>query len=299
MTSHIEGSVVAPWTRAVAFTGSTQGGRALAGLAAARPDPIPFYGELGGVNPVFITPHAARMDWDLLGRQLATSVLQGSGQFCTKPGLIFVPAGADAEGLRLAFAETIRAATSGRLLGASIVESFRIQSERISSLDRAQVLAVGTGFAGELDVVPMVLAIPGDAYAGQADEAGEEVFGPFAVIVDYESESELVEHARGFTGCLTMTVIGDDADATVTRQLYRIAERRAGRILGAGVPTGVIVSWAQQHGGPWPATTSSLHTSVGAGSIERFLRPIAYQDVPTNYLPAYLRDDTAAPVRIA
>ncbi|WP_337110417.1 aldehyde dehydrogenase (NADP(+)) [Prescottella equi] len=270
---------------AVGFTGSTSGGRALADLAAGRPDPIPFYGEFGSTNPVFVTPAAAEGRSGKIAGEFLESLLLGAGQFCTKPGLLFVPEQSSIEWL----VRTEVTDDSFRLLHAGIRQSFLDVSREI--LDHPEVRPVAAPEQSGLDdlsVRPVIGVTEARALLRNPQDLLEECFGPFGLIVTYASIAELYEAMAVLPGTLTATVHGTEDDPDVAGLLGALA-RHAGRVIWNGWPTGVAVGWAQHHGGPYPAT-SSVHTSVGATAIRRFLRPVAYQSVPEANLPSALVD---------
>lgn len=264
-------------TTAVAFTGSLAGGRALHDRAASRPVPIPFFGELGSINPVVVTAHADATRGEELAAGLAASFQLGSGQFCTKPGVVFVPEGSVLESALLDGVVSERP----RMLTPSIAEGFAHGTARIRSLPGVAVLTAGSAGA------PVVVATDTTTLGAYRDELLAEVFGPFTLLVRYRSRDELRIALEALEGSLTATLHaapGEPVDDVLPR-----LEAIAGRVLFAGWPTGVAVTWSQHHGGPWPATTSQ-HTSVGATAVRRFLRPIVYQDAPQEVLPPALRD---------
>ncbi|QCR39469.1 aldehyde dehydrogenase (NADP(+)) [Microbacterium sp. SGAir0570] len=270
-----------PLVRAAGFTGSVSGGRALFDLASGRPDPIPFYGELGSVNPVVVTPAAAAARGDELARGLVASFTLGAGQFCTKPGVVFVPGGS---GFVDAVAAAAVGATGGPLLTDRITDAF---PAGISALEAdASVGVVAEGVAGD-GARPVVLASDAAAVAARPEVLLEECFGPVTLLVEYAGEADLLAAIAAVPGSLTATLHSEPGD-DVTAALALLQER-AGRVLFADWPTGVAVTWSQHHGGPWPATTS-LHTSVGATAIRRFLRPLVFQDAPPALLPRELSD---------
>lgn len=278
-----------PLVRAVGFTGSTRGGRALFDIAVSRPDPIPFYGELGSVNPVVVTPLAANADAAGLAAGLAGSFTRDGGQYCTKPGIVFVPRGT---GFEDALASAVAEAPSQRLLTDGMTAAFAEGSSALAG--RGDVEAVVAGRAADPESAPTVLATTAAAFAADPDVFQEEHFGPLTLLVRYDDAAPAgdLDRALGMLeGSLTGTVrhaASDDPELLdrVTRSLSRVA----GRVLYEGWPTGVAIAWAQHHGGPWPASTASVHTSVGATAIRRFLAPVAYQDAPQAVLPAELRD---------
>lgn len=263
---------------AVAFTGSLRGGRALLERCTSRPRPIPFYGELGSLNPVVVTVEADAARGAELAEGLAGSFQLGDGQFCTKPGLVLVPAGS---ALEAALPRHVASRTP-RMLTPAIAEGFTTGRERAAALPGVEVVAGGGG-----PTAPTVLATDGTTLLAHR-ELLDEVFGPVTVLVRYRDAGELTELLGALEGSLTMTLHAEPEEDVAT--LAEWMASRAGRVLFGGWPTGVAVSWAQHHGGPWPATTT-VFTSVGATAVRRFLRPVVYQDAPAAVLPPALRDD--------
>lgn len=283
--------VVDPVVQAVGFTGSVAGGRALFDLAVSRPDPIPFYGELGSINPVVLTVGAVAARASELASGLASSFTLGAGQFCTKPGVVFVPSGS---GFESAVAGATADIEGGKLLTDRIAEAFPVGVGRIANDPEVTVVAGDVHQASVTEgASPVVLATTAAAVTARPETLLEECFGPATVLVSYGSTDELVDALHGIPGSLTATVHSEpDEDIT---DLVAVLRSRAGRVLFNGWPTGVAVNWAQHHGGPWPATTS-LFTSVGATAARRFQRPVAYQNAPAAVLPAALHDEN--PLRI-
>jgi NADP-dependent aldehyde dehydrogenase len=274
--------------RAVGFTGSLSGGRALADIAAARPVPVPFFGELGAVNAVVVCPDAARTRGAEIAAGLVTSFTLGVGQFCTKPGLLLVPAGADGQALRDALRELVAATSPGVLLSERTADNFARGRERLVGSPGVSVLAEGAPVVtpdGWWASPVVVVATP----EAVASVAAQECFGPSLVVSEYASEAELDGLLDVLTGALTATVHATEADELAPRLLDRFS-RHVGRVVWNGFPTGVAVAWAMQHGGPYPAATDAAHTSVGAAAIRRWLRPVTFQDVPQALLPEELRD---------
>ena len=274
--------VTAPTTRAVSFTGSLAGGRALLDAIATRPDPIPFYGELGSINPVVVTPAALAARGEELASGLVASFTLGGGQFCTKPGVVFVPRGfASATSL----AERVNALERPRLLTDRIADAFGETLERLLSVEGVELVAGGAVRDGA--PAPTVLQASIAAFAEHSDALLEECFGPLTLLIEYGSLDEVERAIDAVAGSLTATVHAESADDI--RGLVDRLAALAGRVLFDGWPTGVAVTWGQHHGGPWPATNTQ-HTSVGATAIRRFLRPIAYQNAPAAALPFDLTD---------
>ncbi|WP_159945075.1 MULTISPECIES: aldehyde dehydrogenase (NADP(+)) [unclassified Nocardiopsis] len=277
-------AVTHPLTRAVGFTGSIPGGRALFDLAASRPDPIPFYGELGSVNPVFVTRRAAAARADEILSGYAESATAGSGQFCTKPGVLFLPEDTKLEPL----VEDFTGRTAAPLLNERVTEGFVRNLDSLSAHPATEILVQGRR-SGE-EWTPSLLRTDLDSLLENADVLLEECFGPATLVVTYADERRLVEAAGAFKGQLTVTVHGEEDDE-IAPALLALGASLAGRVLWNGWPTGVAVTHAMTHGGPYPATTAPLHTSVGATALRRWLRPVTYQSVPQSLLPRELRDD--------
>ena len=280
---------------AVSFTGSLAGGRALADLAAARPAPIPVFAEMGSHNPVWITPAALAARGMTIAQAVAASATLGVGQFCTKPSVVFVPEDASAsDAFVTAMAETVAAASPGPMLDARIGERFTDRRDTLAALDGVEELVGPSGHdAATPTMVRPGLLVTDLATWRREPMLREECFGPLVVIVRCMAD-ELVATVATVPGGLTASVWSepaDDADRALASALIDAATRRVGRVLHDGVPTGVAVTWAQQHGGPYPATTAPATTSVGMRALGRFLRPVAFQDVPEALLPVWLRDD--------
>lgn len=258
--------------RAVAFTGSTRGGRALFDLAQSRPDPIPFYGELGSLNPVVVTPDAIAGDPDAFASGFIDSMTTNSGQLCTKPGVVFAPAGSDFS--RRALAALSAADARGPLLTPGIEQALHGALLRAVRAAR-QRYETPAGDLLEVDAADF-LAHP---------DLREEIFGPAAVIVSYQSVGELEECLRVLDPALVGAVqAGSDDDPVARRAVAALADR-VGRLVWNGWTTGVAVNQVMHHGGTWPASTSPLHTSVGARAVDRFRVPIVYQGVPRAIVP--------------
>ncbi len=290
--------VDAPAVSAVGFTGSVGAGLALWERANARSVPIPFFGELGSANPLVVTESAAQERGTEIGTGLAGSMTLGAGQFCTKPGLAFVPAGANGDVLVAAMVDGLSALEPFTMLSSSIAEHFRRGAEAIAAISDVRALvhrdagsdAHSTAQLYEVDAARFVGR---DAYALR-----EECFGPLALVVRYASTDELREAILTSEPALTFSLfcVEHDRDAT---WLVELGAHRGGRVIVNGFPTGVGVSWSMQHGGPWPSATSSA-TSVGAAAIERWLRPVTYQSAPDDLLPPALRESNplAIPRRV-
>ncbi len=273
-----------PRITAGAFTGSLAGGRALFDLASSRPVPIPFFGELGSVNPAVVTPSAAAQRAEEVASGFAESMSLGVGQFCTKPGLLFAPAGSDLPRL---VADRLAAVGAAPMLNEHIARGFAGALDELAGHEGVEVVLAGD--TGETPT-PTLLRTSAAAFAADPEALTHEAFGPAALVVEYVDQGELERALATIDGQLTATVqaVDDDPDAAA---VLPILADRAGRVLVNGWPTGVSVTWAMQHGGPYPATTSVQTTSVGTSAIDRFLRPVTYQSTPEALLPEPLRDD--------
>jgi alpha-ketoglutaric semialdehyde dehydrogenase len=268
--------------KAVGFTGSLAGGRALFDLCAQRPEPIPFFGELGSVNPMFLLPGAMAARADALGSGWAGSLTMGAGQFCTNPGIAVVIDGPEADLFIAAAKNALEKSAAQLMLTAGIAEAYHAGQARFAATSGVETI-LATESAGR-EARPNLFEVSGATFAANHDLA-EEVFGPLGLIVRAGSLDEMIALAKGFVGQLTATVHMDPSDMEVARRLRPVLERKAGRVLVNGFPTGVEVVDAQVHGGPYPASTNFGATSVGTLSIRRFLRPVAYQNLPPELLP--------------
>lgn len=278
-----------PDIAAVGFTGSLSGGRALSGIAASRPRPIPFYGELGSLNPLVVTAVAAAERAIELGEGIAGSVLLGQGQFCTKPGLILVPATASGAAVTTALADAVRRSTPGHLLTSQITSAFTTSTAAVTKDPAVRVLARSEGEGSRtgalLASVPAARLLAGDPGALLAEH-----FGPFAIVAEYAGTDELAAVLTALEPALTGTVLAAAGGADpALAAIVELLSARSGRVIVNGYPTGVAVSWAMHHGGPYPAATAN-ETSVGAAAVRRWLRPVTYQNTPQDLLPAELRD---------
>ncbi|MFD3560658.1 MULTISPECIES: aldehyde dehydrogenase (NADP(+)) [unclassified Streptomyces] len=283
-----------PLVSAAGFTGSVRGGRALFDAAAARPVPIPFHGELGSLNPVVITAEAVAERAEQIGAGLAGSMTLGVGQFCVKPGLVFAPVGADGDRLVKSLTDAVSDTEAGVLLDHRMRDNFVAGvAERAALPDVDAPVTPGAG--SEHTVSPGFLTVPAQRLAtdGGHDLLLEECFGPVTVVARYEDDAEVTAVLSRLPGNLSATVhlsAGEAAGQGRGAEILAELTPLAGRVLVNGWPTGVAVAPAQHHGGPYPATTSTS-TSVGGTAVERWLRPVAYQNTPEALLPPELRDD--------
>jgi alpha-ketoglutaric semialdehyde dehydrogenase len=278
-----------PAVKAVAFTGSASGGQALTRLAAQRAEPIPCFAEMGSTNPLFVLPGAMRERSAKLAQGLQASFTLGSGQFCTKPGVVFVPKGDSAE-----FIQTLRSGVGA--LGQHGMLTFGIAAKYNQAIQQRIAEGRAELIAGTPDAVePSCAAGAATVFAiALSDflahpELGEEVFGPTTLLVHYGAPDDLLAAARKLHGHLTATIHGTEEDIAGAHELIRVLETKVGRILFNGYPTGVEVCHAMVHGGPFPATSDGRSTSVGTQAMLRFARPICYQDFPDAALPPELQ----------
>ena len=275
-------------TRAVGFTGSYAGGRALFDLAQRRPTPIPVYAEMGSVNPVFVLPVAAGRDPAALADQLGGAVCMGVGQFCTNPGILVIRRDT-ADALLGALAGTITGASPGVMLHAGIAKAYDAGSRKLGAVEGVELVAEApaadsAGSTGS----PRLFRVSASTFLANP-ELREEVFGPSTLAVVCDDDDAIAEVAAAFEGQLTATIHADPDDYGLAQRLMPFIEQRVGRVVFNGVPTGVAVCEAMHHGGPFPASTTPRETSVGTRAIRRFLRPVCYQGVPNALLPEDLR----------
>ncbi|SPB12776.1 fatty aldehyde dehydrogenase [Caballeronia novacaledonica] len=283
-----EALVAHPAIQAVGFTGSRRGGLALVDIAAKRPAPIPVFAEMSSVNPVFALPGALTARGDTLAAAFIDSVTLGVGQFCTNPGLVIGLADSDLDDFIDNAAAALEKKGTQTMLTAGIAAAYE---DGVKHRDAA-AKRIATGETGKASsgALPALYRVSAEEFLAKPQLA-EEIFGPTSVIVVCRDEDEMIRVARSLEGQLTATLLMEKNDVELARRLLPVLERKAGRILANGFPTGVEVSYAMVHGGPYPATSDSRSTSVGAMAIERFLRPVCYQDLPAALLPEALADD--------
>lgn len=275
-----------PNIKAVGFTGSLGGGRALYNLCAARPEPIPFFGELGSVNPMFVLPEATKARGAEIGKGWAGSLTMGAGQFCTNPGIAVVIDGAEADAFVAAAKDALSSVGPQTMLTDGIAEAYRSGRDRIAGTAGVQELLTST--CDLRNATPYLFETTGENWL-ENHVLGEEVFGPLGLVVRARDEAEMKAIAKSLQGQLTCTLHMDEGDSALGQALMPILERKAGRILANGFPTGVEVVDSMVHGGPYPASTNFGATSVGTLSIRRFLRPVSYQNIPDALLPGDLQ----------
>lgn len=280
--------VADPRICAAGFTGSRQGGQALLAIARSRPEPIPFYAEMSSINPVFLLPEALEARAETIAEGFVASLNMGAGQFCTNPGLVIANRGAALERFTHAAGEALAGLEAHTMLTPGICDAYRTGVERLASHPRVREIARGPE-GGSHACRPALFVTTADDFLGDP-ALQEEVFGASSLIIECQGAEEMNRVASHLEGQLTATLQMDEGDADTARRLLPMLERRAGRVMANGWPTGVEVCDAMVHGGPWPATSDARTTSVGTRAIERFLRPVCYQDIPDSLLPEAVRE---------
>ena len=286
------GLVTHPGIKAVGFTGSLQGGRALFDAAVKRPEPIPVFAEMSSVNPVFILPRALKQNGKAIAEGLTQSVTLGVGQFCTNPGLAFGRQSDDWTAFVQRVGELAGAVAPGVMLHQGINASFHKGAERMQKVAGVRVAGKSSAEAPQNRAPAMVFNTDSKTFQEQ-HVLREEVFGPSTLLVNCGSKEELEQIARSLPGQLTATIHGTEEDLAEHAGLLAILGEKVGRLIFNQFPTGVEVCPSMQHGGPYPATTDSRFTSVGTYAIKRFVRPIAFQNFPDSALPVELKNKNA------
>jgi NADP-dependent aldehyde dehydrogenase len=280
-----------PAAKAVGFTGSERAGRAIFNAAAQRPDPIPAYVEMGSINPVFVLPGAVANASDALAQGLFTSINLGVGQFCTCPGVIVGCEDAGFQNLRTKLAASFSDAAPGTMLYPNILKGYEDALARVEGIRGVHADKTSREASeGKTEAAPVLLETDANTWLSH-EELSSEIFGPSAILVNCTSKEKMLEIAQALPGTLTASVHGTPQDLEANRDLIAVLETKAGRLIFNGFPTGVEVSPAMHHGGPYPATADPKFTSVGTAAILRFLRPVCYQNFPQQALPEELRDE--------
>lgn len=279
-----------PLVKAGGFTGSRTAGKVLMEIAAGRPQPIPFFAEMSSTNPVFILPGALRKGAEKIAAGLHASFTLGAGQFCTKPGMVFLSDGADASRFTTNLQQDMNQPARFHLLAEVIRHSYRAATNTRKTKGNVKLIS---GAEAENDTNGIGAALfETDAQSFLKDpELASEIFGPSTLLVRHSRREEVLEIARGLEGHLTATIHGTEQDLSEFMDLIAILEGKVGRLIFNGFPTGVEVCQAMVHGGPFPATSDGRSTSVGSQAIYRFCRPVCYQGFPDEALPEELRDD--------
>jgi len=269
------------FAKGIAFTGSFLGGKSLFDLASAREEPIPCFAEMGSINPVFLLPERLTSHAVNIAHHYVDSVNLGVGQFCTNPGVVIGIKGENLDEFIDAASAKFNASAGGTMLHKGIKSSYEKSIDSTLSEEGIKVIAKGVGEGASIGVAHL-LETDGPTFIHN-QKLRHELFGPASIIVKCEDEEEVLMVARSLSGNLTATLQGTENDLDQFKSLLQILERKVGRILVNGFPTGVEVCHSMVHGGPFPATTDSRFTSVGTSAIKRFLRPICYQNFPNSW----------------
>ena len=290
-----EALVKHPAIQAVGFTGSLRGGRALCDMAAARPQPIPVFAEMSSINPVLLMPEALKARGDKIAAELSASVVLGAGQFCTNPGLVLGIRSPEFTAFLERFAGLMGEQSAQTMLNVGALKSY------CHGLDNLHAHPGMTHLAGAAQqgnqAQPQVFKADVSLLINGDELLQEEVFGPTTIVVEVADQAELLQALHGLRGQLTATLIVEDSDLSTLNGVLALLEQKVGRVLFNGYPTGVEVCDAMVHGGPYPATSDARGTSVGTLAIDRFLRPVCYQNCPDSLLPDALKN--ANPLGIA
>ncbi len=277
-----------PKIKAIGFTGSLGGGRAIFDLANQRPEPIPVYAEMGSTNPCFLMPNKLASDPTGLGTNFANSVALGVGQFCTSPGLLIGVKSDALDQFVDTLGKTLAAASPATMLNEKIAKSY--YEHRGALIEQTGVVSIGdANDPGENKGKPLTAKVDGATFLSNP-KLHQEIFGPFTMVVECDTTDQMADVANSLEGQLTGTMVADESDITANPEVADALSNKVGRILFNGVPTGVEVCHSMQHGGPYPASSDAKSTSVGTAAIDRFVRPISYQSWPDNLLPAPLKN---------
>ena len=279
-----------PEVKAVGFTGSFAGGKALFDAAVAREVPIPVYAEMGSTNPVFILPGAMQERSEKIAQGFSSSVSLGVGQFCTNPGILIYENGNGAKGFTQQLETEFQKTSGGPMLAESIFNAYTKGVAHHTATKGMEILAQGGKSEGVNTASPILFKTTGEVFSANP-ELAEEIFGPASVLVETTSKEEVLSIAKNLSGHLTATVHGTEKDLADYKELFDILEQKVGRIVINGYPTGVEVCHAMVHGGPFPSTTDGRSTSVGTAAIHRFTRPVSYQGMPQSLLPDELKNE--------
>lgn len=276
--------------KAVGFTGSYWGGKSLFDIANQRKEPIPVFAEMGSINPVFAFTHILEQNAEKLAKEYAASLTLGVGQFCTNPGVFIAVKGRGLETFKKALKEAIVDISPANMLNQGIYEHFENNKTLLSSQSAVEVLSESSTAAENGQGRPRVVHTSAKNFL-ETEILSEEVFGPFGLLVEADSYQEVEKIAQELKGQLTITFAGTAADVREHLNIFNTIKDKAGRLLFNGMPTGVEVVFAMQHGGPFPSSTDPRFTSVGPDSVKRFIRPLSFQNWPNEFLPEELKDE--------
>ncbi len=278
-----------PNIKAVGFTGSLRGGKALFDIANARPEPIPVFAEMGSTNPVFILPNVLKERGDAIAAGMANSITLGVGQFCTNPGLTFIETAKSADDFCEQLSKEISKKPASTMLTSGIKNTYEKGIKDTSVLNGVETLGTGIAANSATTIAAQIFKTSIENF-NKNEALAEENFGPSSVLIIAETKAQILNAAKNLKGHLTATIHGTDADFEAYKELFSILEQKVGRVVINGYPTGVEVCHSMVHGGPFPATTAVQSTSVGTNAIKRFVRPICFQDYPASLLPEALQE---------
>jgi len=285
-----EALVAHPAIKAVGFTGSRQGGLALVRIAAARAEPIPVYAEMSSINPVFLMPAALAARAEAIGKGFADSLAMGAGQFCTNPGLVIAIGDDNVQRFITAASRALAEKAAQTMLTPGIHEAYTAGTAKVDAAAGVEKVAQGVAAGDQPNAAQAALYVTDAQRLLSSPELEDEMFGPASIVVRAKDFDEVLQLAEHLEGQLTVTLQIDPDDYADAGRLLPVLERKAGRILANGFPTGVEVCHAMVHGGPFPSTSNPMFTSVGATAIDRFLRPVCYQDLPDALRPPEIQE---------
>ncbi|WPL47593.1 aldehyde dehydrogenase (NADP(+)) [Sphingobacterium bambusae] len=284
-----EALVLHPAVKAVAFTGSFRGGKALFDLGAQRQEPIPVFAEMGSVNPVFALPNYLAENLEAFATQYVGSLTLGVGQFCTNPGLLIAVKSEALDAFKERLETEVKKVAEATMLHEGIAQAYAQAKGKLSSQPDVALIAEGLS-SDSSQAVAALYSTSATTFLANA-VLGEEVFGPTGLLIECDDEAQLIAVLQALGGQLTITFAATVADIQQQADLFALAQEKCGRLLFNGMPTGVEVVYAMQHGGPFPSTTDSRFTSVGPDAVKRFLRPLSFQNWPNEFLPLELQDE--------
>ena len=278
------------FTKAVGFTGSFAGGKQLFDWANQRKEPIPVFAEMSSINPVFLFPEKLKQSSEEIAKLYAASITLGVGQFCTNPGLIIGIDNGDLQKFMASLSEEVKKSSAGEMLHEGIFKNYVQRRSNALSQNEVETMAAAESNGGSNQGIPTLASASARAFINNP-VLHQEVFGPYSIIIRCKNIDEMMEVARHIEGQLTATIMATGEDLKIHSDLIELIQNICGRFILNGVPTGVEVCLSMQHGGPFPATTDSRFTSVGADGIKRFARPLCYQNWPNELLPDELKNE--------
>jgi NADP-dependent aldehyde dehydrogenase len=282
-------------TSAVGFTGSFTGGRALYDYAAVRPKPIPVFSEMGSTNPVLLLNDALKQNAETIATQYAGSITLGVGQFCTNPGILIGVSSEGLERFKIALTNAINQIAPAKMLHDGILNAYEINRSKALATNGVNAIS-NQNTAIENVALPLIAHVHGNVFL-KNENLKEEVFGPYAILVECANQEELIKVWNSVSGQLTTSIMGTDSDFESHPEMIEMASMIAGRVLLNGVPTGVEVCASMVHGGPYPASTDSRFTAVGVNAVKRWVRPVCYQNCPDSLLPDALKEQNPLKIK--